>query len=183
MVDARAEFQPELWVRDGPAAVAFYERALGAVVEHRVDGPGAADLIAQLRVAGARFWVSTASESMRRFSPDMIDGATGRLLLVVDDPPGLGVGALRDGRRGDRAVARREVVQVAGHDAALDATATGAQGAGRRGGRCWGGGGHRGSCREGEGLVRRRSNYSSGSMDVKLRRRRRRALVGLPPEA
>jgi PhnB protein len=81
-----AEIQPELWVSDGPAAVAFYERAFGAVVEHRVDGPGAGDVIAQLAVRGARFWVSNGSGEMRRFSPDAIGGATGRMLLVVDDP-------------------------------------------------------------------------------------------------
>jgi PhnB protein len=86
MGDARAEIQPELWARDGPAAVAFYERALGAVVEHRVDGPGPADVVAQLSVSGARFWVSTASAELGRFSPDVIGGATGRVLLVVDDP-------------------------------------------------------------------------------------------------
>jgi PhnB protein len=84
-------------VRDGPAAVAFYVDALGAVVDHRVDGPGAADLIAQLRVAGARFWVSTASEAMRRFSPDMIGGATGRLLLVVDEPDAVVAAAVAAG--------------------------------------------------------------------------------------
>jgi PhnB protein len=86
MSDARADIQPELWMSDGPAAVAFYERAFGAVVEHRVDGPGAADVIAQLAVGGARFWVSNAAEDMRRFSPDRIGGATGRMLLVIDDP-------------------------------------------------------------------------------------------------
>ena len=83
---SRAEIQPELWVSDGPAAVAFYEQGLGAVVEHRVDGPGEQDVIAQLAVAGARFWVSNASDAMGRFSPDAIGGATARLLLVVDDP-------------------------------------------------------------------------------------------------
>jgi PhnB protein len=81
-----AEMQPELWVSDGPRAVAFYEQALGAVVEHRVDGPGPDDVIAQLSVAGARFWVSNASDDLRRFAPDKINGATGRVLLVVDDP-------------------------------------------------------------------------------------------------
>jgi PhnB protein len=86
---ARAAIQPELWVHDGPAAVAFYERALGAVVEHRVDGPGPADIVAQLSVSGARFWVSTASDELGRFAPDAIGGATGRLLLVVDDPDAL----------------------------------------------------------------------------------------------
>jgi PhnB protein len=86
---AGADIQPELWVDDGPAAVAFYERAFGAVVEHRVDGPGDRDIVAQLSVAGARFWVSSASEQMHRFSPDAIGGATGRVLLVVDDPESL----------------------------------------------------------------------------------------------
>jgi PhnB protein len=81
-----AEIQPELWVSDGPAAVAFYERAMGAVVEHRVNGPDEGDVVAQLAVGGARFWVSNASADLGRFSPDAIAGATGRVLLVVDDP-------------------------------------------------------------------------------------------------
>jgi PhnB protein len=81
-----AEIQPQLWVADGSAAVTFYERAFGAVVEHRVGAPGDADIVAALSVGGARFWVSSASESMGRFSPDAIGGATGRMLLIVDDP-------------------------------------------------------------------------------------------------
>jgi PhnB protein len=97
--ESQADIQPELWVRDGPAAVAFYERALGAVVEHRVVGPEDADVIAQLSVAGARFWVSTASEELRRFSPDEIGGATGRMLLVVDDPESLLKAAVAAGAR------------------------------------------------------------------------------------
>jgi PhnB protein len=81
-----AQIQPELWVGDGPAAVAFYERAFGAVVMHRVDGPGELDIVAQLDVAGARFWVSNGSGDMGRFDPLAIGGATARMLLVVDDP-------------------------------------------------------------------------------------------------
>jgi PhnB protein len=91
-----ADIQPELWVSDGPAAVAFYARALGAVAEHRVDGPDELDVIAQLSVAGARFWVSTASQE-RRFSPDAIGGATGRMLLVVDDPESVTAAAVAAG--------------------------------------------------------------------------------------
>jgi PhnB protein len=83
---SRVEIQPELWVPDSAAAVAFYEQAFGAVVEHRVGGPDDPNGIAQLSVQGARFWVSSASETLRRFSPESIGGATGRLLLVVDDP-------------------------------------------------------------------------------------------------
>jgi PhnB protein len=80
------EIQPELWVADGAAAIAFYEKALGAVVEHRVGGTESSDVVAQLSVAGARFWVSTTSGDLRRFSPDAIGGTTGRTLLIVDDP-------------------------------------------------------------------------------------------------
>jgi PhnB protein len=84
-----ADIQPELWVSDGAAAVAYYQRAFGAVVEHRVSGPEATDVVAQLSVAGARFWVSSASAQMGRFSPRDIGGATARVLLVVDDPESL----------------------------------------------------------------------------------------------
>jgi PhnB protein len=55
-------------------------------VQHRVDGPGERDLIAQLDAAGARFWVSNGSDAMGRFTPDAIGGATARMLLVADDP-------------------------------------------------------------------------------------------------
>ena len=97
MSERRADIQPELWVSDGAAAVAFYERAFGAIVEHRVDGPEDSDVIAQLSVAGARFWVSTASEDLHRFSPKVIGGATGRMLLVVDDPESLLSAAIEAG--------------------------------------------------------------------------------------
>ena len=105
MTGSRIEIQPELWVRDGPAAVAFYERAFGAVVEHRVGGPGELDVVAQLAVGGARFWVSTAAEDLRRFSPDAVGGATGRLLLVVDDPESLLRAAVAAGATQTSAVA------------------------------------------------------------------------------
>ena len=80
------ELQPELWVDDTAAAVTFYERAFGAVVEHRIGGAEARDGVVQLLVGGARFWVSGTSQELCRLSPSTIGGATGRLLLVVDDP-------------------------------------------------------------------------------------------------
>ncbi len=92
-----SEIQPELWVSDGPAAVGFYERAFGATVEHRVDGPGAGDVIAQLSATGAHFWVSNAADDLGRFSPDRIGGATGRMLLVVDDPESVHAAAVAAG--------------------------------------------------------------------------------------
>lgn len=75
----------------------FYEEALGALVEHRVVGPGDRDVIAQLSVAGARFWVSNSSDELRRFSPDALGGATGRMLLVVEDPESVVAAAVAAG--------------------------------------------------------------------------------------
>ena len=76
--------QPELWVETPAEAVRFYEAAFGATVLHRV-GEGD-DIVAQLGVGEAAFWVAGSSAPMKRFSPLAIDGATSRTLLVVDDP-------------------------------------------------------------------------------------------------
>ena len=76
--------QPELWVDSPSEAVAFYEAALEATVLHRV-GEGD-DIVAQLGVGDAAFWVAGTSETKKRLSPRAIDGATSRTLLVVEDP-------------------------------------------------------------------------------------------------
>jgi PhnB protein len=76
--------QPELWVEEARSAVAFYEAAFGATTLHLV-GEGD-EIVAQLAVGAAAFWVATASPAMKRFDPRTIGGATGRTLLVVDDP-------------------------------------------------------------------------------------------------
>ena len=79
--------QPELWVEAPREAVAFYRTAFGAAILHQV---GAGDeIVAQLGVGDAAFWVAGASAAMKRLSPRAIDGATSRTLLVVDDPEGL----------------------------------------------------------------------------------------------
>ena len=76
--------QPELWVEGPSEAVRFYEEAFGAAVLHRV-GSGD-DIVAQLAVGAAAFWVASPSAALKRLSPRSIDGATSRTLLVVDDP-------------------------------------------------------------------------------------------------
>ena len=76
--------QPQLWIECASQAVSFYEQAFGATVLHRV-GEGD-DIVAQLAVGDAVFWVSSAGEDLKRFSPINIGGATARFLLVVDDP-------------------------------------------------------------------------------------------------
>ena len=76
--------QPQLWVDRAAEAVAFYEAAFGARVMHRV-GEGD-EIVAQLAVGDAVFWVSPGGAGGPRFSPRAIGGSTGRTLLVADDP-------------------------------------------------------------------------------------------------
>jgi PhnB protein len=76
--------QPELWVDSPREALTFYKTAFGATILHQV-GEGD-DIVAQLGIADAAFWVAQSSRTMRRLSPREIGGATGRTLLVVEDP-------------------------------------------------------------------------------------------------
>jgi PhnB protein len=76
--------QPELWVDRAAQAVAFYQAAFGATVLHQVgDGE---DIVAQLAIGDAAFWVAAAGSVGQRLHPNAIGGATSRTLLVVDDP-------------------------------------------------------------------------------------------------
>lgn len=76
--------EPELWIDRAGEAVAFYEAAFGATTLHSV-GEGD-DIVAQLAVGDARFWVAPDSSEMGRFSPNGIGGRTSRTLLIVEDP-------------------------------------------------------------------------------------------------
>jgi PhnB protein len=90
-----ASIEPELWVDGAAGAVAFYETALGAETLHRVgDGD---DIVAQLQVGEARFWIASANSEMRRFSPNDIGGRTSRTLLIVDDPDAMTARAVSAG--------------------------------------------------------------------------------------
>jgi PhnB protein len=115
-----ASFQPELWVERAGAAVAFYQEAFGARVLHLV-GEGD-DIVAQLAVDDAVFWVGAASDEMKRFSPLALGGATGRTLLVVDDPDAVVARAVAAGARETAAVAEEygwrlgRIVDPFGHE-------------------------------------------------------------------
>lgn len=81
---AMSSIEPERWVERASAAVSFYEKAFGATTLHRVgDGD---DIVAQLAVGEAHFWVASADPTIGRFSPEAISGRTSRTLLIVDDP-------------------------------------------------------------------------------------------------
>jgi PhnB protein len=79
--------QVQLSVRDGRAAVEFYKTAFGAVEVYRFGGTDdLEEVVAQLAVGNALFWVEDESPPHGNFSPRTVGGATSRLLLIVDDP-------------------------------------------------------------------------------------------------
>ena len=87
MTDGRARLWPQLSVRRGRAAIAFYEAAFGAVQDYRVGGTDDfEEVVAQLSIGEATFWVSDESPSHGNPSPETLDGASARMLLVVEDP-------------------------------------------------------------------------------------------------
>ena len=69
-------------VRQGRAAVEFYKAAFGAAELYRFGGGDAnAEIVAQLAV-----WVEDESPDHHNYSPQSLGGATGRMLVIVDDP-------------------------------------------------------------------------------------------------
>jgi PhnB protein len=76
--------QPELWVDAPREALAFYQAAFSAKLLHLVgDGD---DIVALIGIGEAAFWIAPVSPALKRLSPRDIGGATGRTLLVVEDP-------------------------------------------------------------------------------------------------
>lgn len=81
------ELVPQLSVRGGAAALAFYAEAFGAEVVFQIGGTTADEpVVAQLRIGSASFWVADESPADGNFSPLTVGGGTVRMLLQVDDP-------------------------------------------------------------------------------------------------
>jgi PhnB protein len=112
--------EPELWAALPADAIAFYRDAFGATVLHQVGGGD--EIVAQLAIGDARFWVSNASPPHRRFDPLELGGGTGRVLLVVEDPDAVAARAVAAGARELSPVAAEHgwrlgrVVDPAGHE-------------------------------------------------------------------
>ena len=69
---------------------------------HRVGGGD--DIVVQLAIGDALFWVSRADSTMRRYNPLDLGGATGRILLVVETPETVMAAAVEAGARETSAV-------------------------------------------------------------------------------
>ncbi len=91
-----ARIEPMLSVRRGRQALDFYQAAFDAAILFRMDGDDDS-VVAQLSVAGARFWVADESPLHANFSPETVGGSTTRMVLIVDDPHAVHARALAAG--------------------------------------------------------------------------------------
>jgi PhnB protein len=80
---AKTSISPMLSVRHGAKAVEFYKQAFGARELFRLDGDSG-DVVAQLAVGEADFWISDESPENKNFSPESLGGATVRMVIVDD---------------------------------------------------------------------------------------------------
>lgn len=82
---AKTSVVPQLSVRRGREAVAFYQLAFGAVEKYRIES-GGGEVVVQLSIDGADFWVADESPEHQNFSPESLRGGTVRMLHMVSDP-------------------------------------------------------------------------------------------------
>ena len=87
-----------LTARDAPRAVDFYKQAFGAIESNRVTGP-TGTIVAELALDGAEFLVADESPQHGNLSPELLDGTSVRIGLVVADPDAVVARAIEAGAR------------------------------------------------------------------------------------
>jgi PhnB protein len=81
----KTSIAPMLSVRNGAKAIEFYKRAFGADELFRVESESG-EVVAQLSVSGAEFWLADESPEHSNFSPESLGGGSVRIVLIVEDP-------------------------------------------------------------------------------------------------
>jgi PhnB protein len=76
---------PMLSVRRGARAIEFYKAAFGAGQLFRIDSESG-EVVAQLSVGTAEFWVADESPKHLNFSPESLGGGSVRMVMTVEDP-------------------------------------------------------------------------------------------------
>ncbi len=92
----KAVIKPTLSVRNGAAAIEFYKKAFDAVELMRATAPDG-DVVAELSIGGACFYVADESPAHGNFSPEGLGGISIRLGLLVDDPDAVAQQAIAAG--------------------------------------------------------------------------------------
>ena len=86
----KTSISPMLSVRRGAKAVEFYKAAFGAGELFRLDNESG-EVVAQLSVGTAEFWVADESPANQNFSPESLGAdaksrSSARMVMVVEDP-------------------------------------------------------------------------------------------------
>jgi len=89
---------PVLAVRNGAKAIEFYQRAFGAVELVRVTSPDG-DVVAEMSIGGANFFLADESPDHANFSPESLNGSTVRMALTVSDPDAVAARAVAAGAK------------------------------------------------------------------------------------
>ena len=76
---------PALIVRDGGAAIAFYQKAFGAELVGRMDGPDGRLMHAEIRIGDSTIMLGEENEAWGTRSPLSMNGNPGSLHLYVPD--------------------------------------------------------------------------------------------------
>ena len=97
------QISPMLAVSDGPAAIAFYQKAFGANVDWQL---GDGHVVAGLTIDGAQFFLATESPDNGTRSPDNAGHTTVRIELFVDDPVSVQQKAIEAGAQARNPVQR-----------------------------------------------------------------------------
>ncbi len=81
----KTSIAPLLSVRNGVRAIEFYKAAFGADELFRVENDSG-EVVAQLSVGGAEFWLADESPEHFNFSPESLGGGSVRMVMIVEDP-------------------------------------------------------------------------------------------------
>src|SRR5258707_4921181 len=76
---------PFLSVRNGAKAVDFYKSAFGAEELFRHEDP-TGGVVSNLSINGYGLWVADEAPQYQNFSPETLNGCTGRIILTTDGP-------------------------------------------------------------------------------------------------
>jgi PhnB protein len=83
--ERKTAIAPMLSVRNGKKAIEFYKAAFDAGELFRVENDSG-EVVAQLSVGEAEFWLADESPEHSNFSPETLGGGSVRMILTVEDP-------------------------------------------------------------------------------------------------
>ncbi len=76
---------PYIFVRGAADAMAFYEKAFGAVEVTRMPGPDGKLMHAEIRIGDSHIMLADEMPEFGNMSPQSLGGISGRLMLYVED--------------------------------------------------------------------------------------------------